>query len=55
MTQREIKFRAWDQDEIVGYRVKYASDGLAYSAYLCGWYEYEIIGNIYENPTLLEG
>lgn len=43
----------WDQEEIVGYRCKFVRDGLSYNYYLCGWYEYEILGNIYQNPELL--
>jgi uncharacterized phage protein (TIGR01671 family) len=44
----------WDQEEILGYRCKFNKEGHKYNYYFCGWYEYEVLGNIYDNPELLE-
>lgn len=44
----------WLDDEIVGYRTIYTENKLEFTPYLCGWYEYEIIGNIFEHPELLK-
>lgn len=50
----EIGEVVWHDDEIVGYRTIHYKNGLKYMPYLCGWYEYEILGNIYQHPELLE-